>query len=62
MNIASTGHAQPPQAASAAREAAETPGVPDHDGDADDTAAAAASPPAKAALPSGVGRSVDKTA
>ena len=61
MNVSSAGAAQiaQTQATTASREAAETPGVPDHDGDADDGGQVAAT---KAALPPGVGQAVDKTA
>ena len=61
MNVSSAGAAQVAQTqlTAATREAAEIPGAPDHDGDADDVAAAATT---KAALPQGVGAAVDKTA
>ena len=61
MNVSSAGASQVAQThlTTATREATETPGAPDHDGDADDVAPAATT---KAALPQGVGTAVDKTA
>lgn len=61
MNVSSISTAQialSRAAASQSNEAAEAPGVPDNDGDADDVGAA----PAKAQVPETVGRTVDKTA
>ena len=62
MNVSSAGAAHVAQALrpAASTEAAEVPGRPDHDGDADDTSAAASAP--KAALPPGVGLQIDKSA
>lgn len=60
MNVSSIGApVSSPQAVAPGREAAEAPGVPDRDGDADDRGQA---PIAKAPLPSGVGTSIDKIA
>lgn len=60
MNVSSIGAPiSGPQAATPGKEAAEAPGVPDHDGDADDSGQA---PAARAPLPAGVGTSIDKIA
>ena len=61
MNVSSAGLApvSRTQNIASAREATETPGVPDHDGDGDDTGRATQ---AKATLPQDIGKAVDKTA
>ena len=61
MNVSSAGGVSVArtQATIASKEAAETPGAPDHDGDADDAASAAS---VKAAPAAGTGTRVDKTA
>lgn len=63
MNVSSAGAAQVAKTllTSSAQEAKEVPGAPDNDGDGDDGASAARAS-APAALPSNVGRVVDKTA
>lgn len=57
MNVSMSSLASLARSQTAMRgEAAETPGMPDHDGDGDDVAAAA---PRGSATASGVGKSVD---
>ena len=60
MNVSSAASVARTQATVASKEAAETPGAPEHDGDADDAASAAAT--VKAAPGPGTGTKVDKTA
>jgi hypothetical protein len=60
MNVSSAASVARTQATMASKEAAETPGAPEHDGDADEAASAAAS--VKAAPAPGTGTRVDKTA
>ena len=61
MNVSSSGSSQAAsiKATPVSKEAAEPAGAPDHDGDSDDTGVKAAP---QAALPQGVGKTVNKTA
>jgi len=56
MNVASVGSTPAMAQMSKTSEAAERPGVPDHDGDSDDASAAS---PTASATASGVGNTVD---